>query len=106
MKNISKALLALILLSGLNGCAYPRASAGPGWIFTDTKEAQFIDNSIKGSKKGEACGENILGIISTGDSTIETAKRNGGINNVNTADRTYWGVLGIYSKSCLIVKGN
>jgi hypothetical protein len=106
MKNLSKLLVLSALLASLNGCALPRASAGAGFVYTDVTEGQYVDNNVKGSKKGEACGVNILGIASTGDSTIDAAKRNGYIQNIATIDRSYFSILGVYAKSCALIKGN
>ena len=67
--------------------------------------AGVADNSISVSKRGESCATNILGIVATGDSSIETAKRNGGVKKVAYADTSYLNVLGFYQKGCTIVKG-
>lgn len=63
------------------------------------------DNSVEVRKQGEACATNILGIVASGDSSIETAKRNGGVKKVAFADTTYFNVLGVYQKGCTVVKG-
>lgn len=103
---MKKALLILSLLFILPSCTTPATSSGAGILFTDAKEGLFIDNNVKASKTGEACESSILGIITSGDSSVETAKNNGNIKNVSTMNRTYFGVLGVYGKSCLIIQGN
>jgi hypothetical protein len=57
------------------------------------------------NKSGEACAQNILGIVSTGDSSIEMAKKNSGITKIATIDRTYWSILSVYGKACTKVAG-
>jgi hypothetical protein len=105
MRKINK-FLAVTSLVLTGACAMPLNSAGPGWIYTSVKEGVDIDNTQKMTKMGKACSTNILGIVSTGDSSVQTAKREGNISNVAVMDRDYFSVLGLFSKSCLIVKGN
>jgi len=105
MKNTLKICLALTLLSATS-CALPRPSAGPGFIYTNITEGVFANNAVEEKKQGELCNSNILGIASTGDSSIESVKRKAMIKNVSSIDRTYEGILGVYAKSCTIIKGN
>ncbi len=106
MKNILKAVIAGALLLSATSCAFPLPSSGAGWIYTDVTEGVFANGSVRENRSGEVCSKNILGIVSTGDTSIDLAKKQARINNVASIDRTYEGVLGIYAKSCTIVKGN
>ena len=104
MRNVFSALSLVLLLSS---CATtPLASSGSGFIVTDTKEGIYVNNNVPITKKGEACETTILGLVASGDTSIKTAKEKGDIKNVSTMDRTYYGILGIFGKSCLIVQGN
>lgn len=105
MKNFSKVCVAVALLAATS-CAMPRPSSGPGWVYTNVKEGVFANSSVEGKKQAELCNLNVLGVVSTGDATVDSVKRQGAIKNVSTIDRTFEGVLGIYAKSCTIVKGN
>jgi len=104
-KNIIGLCIGLVALT-LGGCAVPLPSVGPGGVFTDVKEAVQAVNDVAGSRRGEACGQNILGIVSTGDYTVEAAKRAAGITRVATIDRSYWSILCVYAKACTVVTGN
>ncbi|MDD2941534.1 MAG: TRL-like family protein [bacterium] len=97
-------LIAPILL--LSACATPLPGVGPGAIFTETTEAVSANNNIPSTRRGEACATNILGIVSTGDSTVDTAKRQGGITRVSSIDRSFYSILGVYAKACTIISGN
>ena len=101
IKSIS--LSALLLISA---CSSSGVSAGGGALFTSAIEGVSAINGVSISKTGKACGHNILGLASTGDSSINAAKNEGQINNIATIDRDYFSILGLYSKSCLIVNGN
>ena len=101
-----KRIITFALLSTLAACAHPLPSAGPGGVFTEAKEAVQANNGVAITKRGEACAQNILGIVSTGDTTVEAAKHAAGITNVATIDRSYWSILSAYGKACTIVAGN
>ncbi|MFC1659744.1 TRL-like family protein [Pseudomonadota bacterium] len=105
MRKINK-FIAVTSLVLTGACAMPLNSAGPGFIFTQVTEGVSVNNSQRITKAGEACSMNILGVVSTGDSSVRAAKNDGNITNIATMDRDYFGVLGLFSKSCLIVKGN
>lgn len=102
MKN---AIYLTLALTTLSACAAPLASTGPGAIFTEVKEAVQANNGVKISKSGEACAQNILGIVSVGETTVEAAKKNAGITQVATIDRSFWSILGVYAKACTVVAG-
>ena len=68
-----------------------------------------VDNSVTVTKRGTACVTNVLGLAAFGDSSIETAKKEGDIKNVAYVDRTYDGFmiyLPLFQKGCTVVKGN
>lgn len=54
---------------------------------------------------GEACASSILGWIATGDASLDTAKKNGGVAQVTAVDHRSTGILGLYAKYCTIVYG-
>jgi len=58
-------------------------------------------------KRGEACALNILGLVSTGDASIEEAKLNGGIKKVVSIDKHIKGInlYLIFARSCTVVTG-
>lgn len=58
-----------------------------------------------GSARGEACASSILGAYASGDASLDAAKKNGGVVQVNAVDGTAYSFLGIYAKYCTIVYG-
>lgn len=106
MKSSYKICLLAACIFSLSNCAVPRPSAGAGWIYTNISEGEYVDNKVEISKNGEACATNVLGIASTGDATIDTAKRMSNIKNIATIDRSYFSVLGVFAKGCTVVRGN
>ena len=94
-------------LAGLFGCAVA-PSPLPGSIYTDIKFPSYyqgVDTSGPGSKRGEAQSTSVLGIVATGDSSIEAAARNGGIKKIHTADTHSTSVLGLYATYTTVVTG-
>lgn len=104
MKKLSVVALSLLFITG---CAmtgkYTRT--GRSAIVTDFDEAGMATESSVSTKRGEACSHNILGIASTGDSSIATAKANGGITRVSSVDYDVFNILMVYGKVCTIVRG-
>lgn len=102
-----KIILSLLFLI-LSACATTgnNSHLGRSVIYADHKEAGMVTSLSKGTKTGTACAFNICGIIGLGDSSIEAAKKEGGIQEVVSFDHTYTKVLGFYGKHCVIVKGN
>ena len=108
---MKKILLASVLLGLVASCTTTSNGVHSG-LYTSWKDRDPItrvDNSVAATKTGTACVTSILGLAVTGDSSIETAKKAGGINRVSYVDRTYDGVtiwIPIWVKGCTGVKGS
>lgn len=108
---MKKILLSLVALGLLASCTQTSNGVNAG-LYTSWKDRDpmtRVDNNISSSKKGEACVTNILSIAVTGDSSVETAKKNGGVSKISYVDRTFDAVnlwFPIYQKGCTIVHGN
>lgn len=99
-------LLALVLCS----CGLTSTKIGAIALVSDVKQTDDVVqisnvNFSNGSKEGKACGKNILGIVATGDVSVETAKKNGKITNI-TAVTTEIKNMIVMSDVCTIVRGN
>jgi hypothetical protein len=104
MKKIALPVIFLLLISSCS-------SLGPAFV-TMVKDNGSIhevgtDKVKPSSKRGEACGFNILGLVAFGDLTLEKAKKDGNISEVSSVDVTFSGVL--YPpllQKCTVVEGN
>ena len=76
-----------------------------GFIYSGYKSPGQVGAAADG-KTGEACISSILGIIGTGDASIEAAKKAGGITQIAHIDHEQFGVLGVYATSCTVVHGS
>lgn len=104
MKIAFTSLFAAIALIALNSCA---SSVEPmGMIYTDVATPVMANDNVRASKTGKSVSSSFLGIIATGDSSIEAAKKSAGITNVATVDRQRSHVLGIFGTYTTVVTGN
>jgi len=99
-----KHVLSLAVVLMLVGCASARSPVSGFW-YTNTYAPEAVSSNQAGNKVGEACASSILGIIATGDSSVETARRNGGVTMITSVDSKANSILGIYAKFCTIVRG-
>lgn len=101
-----KLVAAALSLAALNGCAMASGgnAAAMGSIYSGYKSPGNLGTGAEG-KTGEACISSILGLIATGDASVEAAKKAGGIATVSYVDHEQFGVLGIYATSCTVVHG-
>jgi len=98
---ITGALLAL----SLAGCANVRGPA-PAALSMYASPVDAGPAAIaQPGKRGEACAHNVLGLIATGDASIDGAKRAADITRVASVEQTAVRVLGYYAKYCTIVRG-
>ncbi len=103
MKKILVLTAATLMLAS---CGYTLNKSGPGLLYTDTVDAISFDNSVsKPNKIGRACSTRVLAIVASGDASIESAKRNGYITKISSADTEYFNILGLYGKACTVVRG-
>lgn len=62
-------------------------------------------NNTAGMKKGTSQCTSILGMVATGDASIDAAKKAGGITKVVHVDRTVKNIMGFYGEYTTIVYG-
>ncbi len=100
-KVILPMLLGATLLSA--GCA----GLGPmGIIYTDASLPRQAESNEVGTKHGTAMCTSILGLILTGDCSIETAAKQAGINNISSVNTDVKNILGVYATYTTTVSGN
>ena len=105
MKNVVIAVFLGFCLLNFTGCM-PVASPVMGWAYTEAKYDGEVENGPAATATGKACATTILGMVATGDASLETAKANGGITQVAVVDHSAKNILGIWGEYCTIVKGS
>ena len=105
---MKKILLCAIATGLLASCTFTSNGIQSGFYndWRDRDPMTRVDNSVAANRTGTGCVTSILGLVVQGDSSVATAKRNGGINRIAYVDRTYNGVTPFYMKGCTVVKGN
>jgi len=105
MKKYVRILGILAIVSFMSsGCAIV-SSPVIGGIYTSVKAPVVATSNDLGSKVGTGEATSILGIVATGDASIQTAARNAGITQISHVDYEAFSVLGIFAKITVYVYG-
>ncbi|MBK8576721.1 MAG: hypothetical protein IPN90_13955 [Elusimicrobia bacterium] len=76
-----------------------------GFFYTEVKAPMGVTSNGPSSKVGRAMSSSVLGLIATGDSSIEAAAKNGKITKIHHVDYEAKNILGIYSTFTTVVYG-
>ncbi len=110
MKVVALLVLGALVVFGASGCITYRAPVMPalGWVYSEIRAPLDVDlnGTTLGSKVGRAQVESILGIVATGDCSIQAAAASAGIKTVNHVDYEYYNVLGVIQRFVVIVYGD
>ncbi len=101
MKNI---FLLLTLTFALSSCSFVAAPV-VGGIYTDVKAPLAATSNPVASKVGTAEATSILGIVATGDASIQAAAQKAGITRISHVDYQAYSILGIFAKFTVYVYG-
>ncbi len=102
MKNFFILVAVAFLLSS---CGAYVASPVTGFIYTDLKAPLMATSNPVASKVGTAEATSILGIVATGDASIEAAAKKAGITRISHVDYEASSVLGVFAKFTVYVYG-
>ena len=104
MKKLSLALLAVSALF-FTSCATISTPAGLGTLYTDMQSGETATSNTVGNKVGTAEAVNILGVLVTGDASINAAAKKAGIKKISHVDSKKYSILGLYGKYTIFVYG-
>lgn len=76
-----------------------------GWLYTDVTSGHSATSNTLGSKVGRAAAKGYLGLVATGDASIETAAKSAGIRKVTHVDQHANSILGIITTYEIVVYG-
>lgn len=103
MKKTANTLALIALIITLTGCV---TIAPIGIVMTDVDiPVAVTDEGTSSPKTGEASCVSYVMVYAKGDCSIETAKKNGGIEEVTSVDWHYDSILGIVNNYKVIVHG-
>ncbi|GJL56160.1 TRL domain-containing protein [Nitrospira sp. M1] len=100
--------LMLTACSGVGGLNQPSAAFAVAGIYSDVKGGtQVLDNGVAATKTGKSCSNQILGIVASGDNTVETAMADGGISKLVYINYEYKNIVwGVWTQLCTVARGN
>ncbi|MCB0563001.1 MAG: TRL-like family protein [Phaeodactylibacter sp.] len=102
MKNL---LILTVVAFMFSSCAAFVATPLTGFIYTDLKAPITATSNPVASKVGTAEATSILGIVATGDASIEAAAKKAGITRISHIDYEANSVLGVFAKFTVYVYG-
>ena len=107
MKKLVMLLVIACLGLGLVGCYCTPVMPPMGIIYSEYKAPldPDMEETRLGDKVGTAEVTTFLGLIATGDCSIQAAATDGGIQTINYADYEYFNVLGVYQRFVVMVYG-
>lgn len=94
-----------LLASALAGCANVRGPVPAALAYYNGPITINQAASVTAEKRGEACAHNILGLVATGNASLDAAKQNGSISRVASVEQNTSQVGGYYARFCTIVHG-
>ena len=103
--NMKKLMIISAMAFMLSSCAAYVASPLTGFIYTDLKAPLMATSNPVATKVGTAEATSILGIVATGDASIEAAARKAGITRISHVDYEANSVLGVFAKFTVYVYG-
>ena len=104
MKPIVVVMMAAMAI-GVAGCLSAPFQPPSGLVASTKAPLSTEGNWEIGSRCGESSSTSILGLYASGDCSIATAARNGGLKKVNHVDYEYTNIIGIWQKATVIVYG-
>ncbi|MCG8392263.1 MAG: TRL-like family protein [Pseudomonadales bacterium] len=103
---MKKTLLMLVSAVVLSGCATATMPV-TGLIYGNVKAPLTATASTeKPTRVGRASTRSILGVIASGDASIQTAARNGGITEIHHVDYESQNFFGVLAEYTVVVYGN
>jgi len=111
MKNCLLVLSASVAIGLFASCAaFIPTPTGPCGLYSNVSYASpalavECNSNVKRDNVGQSSATNILGIINTGDISIEAAMKDGKITKIHHVDMKIENVLGLFAKKTIIVYG-
>ena len=99
---ISCAAFAVLTLAS---CSTISTRSGVGALYTGVTEGEMVTSNTLGTKVGTASQSGVLGLVSGGDASIQTAANSAGIKKVSHVDAKKFSVLGLFASYKIIVYG-
>lgn len=104
MNKLTTALVFGGVMAFYAGCGIIPAERGA--LYTETNAPLAVGAAGSASKEGTSLCTNVLGLVATGDCSVEAAAKQGHISQIRSVDRKTYSILGLYTTATTIVRGN
>lgn len=101
MKKVFGLVFVVVVMSS---CAVGKAPIA-GLAYTDIKDGLAVISNTGASKVGTAKAVGYVGLVATGDASIEAAAKEAGITRIQHVDYQTKSILGLYTTYTTIVYG-
>lgn len=89
----------------LSSCGAAVMTPAAGYLYTDVKAPLTATSNSGSGKVGSGEIASILGIVATGDASIESAAKSAGITKIHHVDYHTKNILGVYATWTVFVYG-
>ena len=89
----------------MTSCATISSPVGSAFLYTQVKTGEGVTSNQIGTKVGTAKASNVLGIVASGDASIQTAANSAGIKKISHVDSEKVNILGLFSTYQIFVYG-
>ncbi len=96
--------LLLVVTALMTSCAVVKSPLVGVW-YTDVKSPVAVTGNSNSTKVGSSEATSILGIIATGDASVDAAAKAAGITKIHHVDEHSTSILGLYAKYKVFVYG-
>lgn len=102
---LAVAISAAVMLSS---CAWNANGSRVGLLYQSTAENISVTSKPVNSSSGTgvACSVSYFGLVHVGDASVTTAMKSAGIREVSVVDKTSENILGVWGRSCTVVRGD
>ncbi len=104
MKKTKHLLVIFGAAAFLSSCAMVKSPL-IATLYTDVKAPVAVTSNSNSSKVGTSEATSILGIVATGDASIEAAAKSAGITKIHHVDEHSTNILGLFAKYKVYVYG-
>ncbi len=104
MKRLKKMVFVAGAVLVLTSCASVKSPLTGVW-YTDVKAPLTATSNSNSTKVGSAEATSVLGLVATGDASIDAAAKSGGITKIHHVDEQSTNILGLFAKYKVYVYG-
>ncbi|MEG0455750.1 MAG: TRL-like family protein [Bacteroides sp.] len=96
--------MVVSIVALMSSCAVVQSPVS-AWVYVKVKGPVAVTGNTGSSKVGVAKCQGILGLVTTGDASIQTAAKSAGIKKIHHVDYDASSILGIVSTYMVVVYG-